>query len=95
MSEVTSWLRRPLARSLSLLLCAPLALLLVLHPMSVVNSEGSYSHGLLSLVMWGIAGGFVHGMGFDPYSRVWKLLFYPLLNWLWLALGYALILLAR
>ena len=44
--------------------------------------------GPLVLVMLGISGGFVHGVGFDPYSRLWRTIFHPLGCWLLLGLGY-------
>jgi predicted membrane protein len=42
-----------------------------------------------------VAGGFVHGVGFDPYQRLWRWLFGPLLAWALLLLGYALLLRAQ
>lgn len=50
-------------------------------------------HGLLSLVMLGVSAGFVHGVGFVPQARVWRLAFSPWLAWalmgagLWLLAG--------
>jgi cyd operon protein YbgE len=81
-------LQRPWSRLLSLLLAVPLALLLLVHPAAVLDGEGRYSHGLLMLAMWGVAGGFVHGVGFDPYARLWRIAFGPLLAWPLSGLGY-------
>ncbi len=80
------------SRVLSLLLTTPLTLVLLLHPAFMLNPDGSYSHGLLMLVMLGISSGFIHGVGFDPISPIWRTLFYPLLGWGLMALGYTIIL---
>jgi cyd operon protein YbgE len=86
-------------RLLSLLLASPLCLLLLIYPTAFLNAEGHYSHSMLMLmlmlVMWGVAGGFVHGVGFDPYARVWKWAFGPLLAWILMALGYVMLMQAR
>jgi len=41
------------------------------------------------LVMWGVAAGYVHGVGFDPRARVWQVVFHPLVAWGLMTLGYA------
>ena len=87
-TEARPWLRRGPSRVLSLLLAVPLALLLLIHPAAMLDAEGGYSHGLLMLVMWGICSGFVHGVGFDPYGRLWRAVFHPLGGWLLMGLGY-------
>lgn len=91
MSRNRHWLQHALARAVSLLLASPLALLLLIHPAAMLDSQGRYSHGLLMLVMLGISGGFVHGVGFDPRPLHWRLLFGPLCAWPPLLLGYALL----
>ncbi|MGH8355346.1 MAG: cyd operon YbgE family protein, partial [Pseudomonas sp.] len=83
-------LQRGWARGLSLTLAAPLALLLLIHPAAMLDAQGRYSHSLLMLVMWGVSAGFVHGVGFEPRARPWRLLFGPLLGWPLLGLGYLL-----
>ncbi|EXF45504.1 cyd operon protein YbgE [Pseudomonas sp. BAY1663] len=82
------WLYRPASRALSLLLVAPLALLLLIHPAAMLDSQGGYSHPLLMLVMWGISAGFVHGLGFVPQFWLWRWLLGPLPGWTLAALGY-------
>jgi len=67
------------ARLLSLLLAGGLSGLILFLPHLV--AEGGVDHGLLSLLMWGIAAGFVHGVGYVPLHRIWRLLFAPLLGW--------------
>lgn len=87
-TEPRPLLQRPWTRALSLLLASPLALLLLIHPAAMLDAQGHYSHNLLMLVMLGVAGGFVHGVGFDPYQRLWRWLFGPALAWPLLGLGY-------
>ena len=87
-TDQRAWWQHPASRALSLLLAAPLALLLLIHPAAYLDDQGRYSHSLLMLVMLGISGGFVHGVGFDPYSRLWRTIFHPLGCWLLLGLGY-------
>jgi len=94
-TEPRPLLQRPWTRALSLLLASPLALLLLIHPAAMLDAQGRYSHSLLMLVMLGVAGGFVHGVGFDPYQRLWRWLFGPLLAWPLLLLGYVLLLRAQ
>ncbi len=84
-------LRHGLSRGLSLLMAVPLSLVLLIHPASMLDAQGHYSHNLLMLVMWGVAGGFVHGVGFDPRALGWRLVFHPLLAWGLMALGYAML----
>lgn len=88
-------LRHPVSRALSLLLAVPLALLLLIHPAAMLDAQGRYSHGLLMLVMLGVSGGFIHGVGFDPRGSPWRWLFGPVLAWVLMALGYALLLEAQ
>nr|WP_256261201.1 cyd operon YbgE family protein [Pseudomonas gingeri] len=78
------------SRALSLLLAMPLSLILLIHPASMLDAQGRYSHNLLMLIMWGVAAGFVHGVGFDLRARVWQVLFHPLLAWGLMGLGYGL-----
>lgn len=79
-------------RVISLLLAAPLAVVLMINPALMLSAQGSYSHGLLILVMLGVSGGFVHGVGFDPQARLWALLFGPIVAWPLMLLGYVMLL---
>jgi len=90
-TEARPWLRHGGSRALSLLLAIPLSLLLLIHPAAMLDADGHYSHGLLMLAMWGVANGFIHGVGFDPRAWFWQLLFHPLLGWLLMGLGYLLL----
>lgn len=94
-TEARPWLQRAGSRALSLLLAVPLSLVLLVHPAAMLDAEGRYSHGLLMLTMWGVAAGFVHGVGFVPRAWLWQLAFHPLLAWLLMGLGYLLLLRAQ
>ncbi|WP_090262272.1 cyd operon YbgE family protein [Pseudomonas panipatensis] len=93
MPERSAW--GTASRILSLLLAAPLALILLIHPALMLDAQGRYSHGLLMLVMLGVSAGFVHGVGFDPRGRLWAILFGPLCGWPLMLLGYGLLAMAR
>lgn len=83
------------SRTLSLLLAAPLALVLLIHPAAMLDGQGGYSHPQLMLVMWGVSAGFVHGVGFVPRFWLWRWLLGPLVGWPLLALGYSILLAHR
>jgi len=87
--------KHSLGRALSLLMAVPLSLVLLVHPASMLDANGHYSHSLLMLVMWGVAGGFVHGVGFDPRALAWRVVFHPLLAWGLMGIGYGVWLMAR
>lgn len=87
--------RHALGRALSLLLAIPLSLVLMIHPASMLDASGHYSHGLLMLIMWGVAGGYVHGVGFEPRALAWRVAFHPLLAWGLMGLGVVVLAQAR
>jgi predicted membrane protein len=66
------------ARLFSLLLAIGLSGLILVMPTLVAGDAG---HGKLTLLMWGIAAGFVHGVGYVPVYRIWRWLFGPLVGW--------------
>ena len=71
---------RPLLRStraLSLVLAIVLALTLTIYPLAAIGASGKPSHGLLVLLFWGIAAGFIHGVGFEPRAMLWRIAFGP------------------
>jgi cyd operon protein YbgE len=87
--------KHAVGRALSLLMAVPLSLVLLVHPASMLDANGHYSHNLLMLIMWGVAGGFIHGVGFDPWSLAWRVVFHPLLAWGLMGTGYGVWLMAR
>lgn len=90
-TESRPWLARGYSRALSLLLATPLTLILLIHPAAMLTADGHYEHRLIMLSMLGISSGFIHGVGFDPIGRLWKILFHPVSGWLLMGLGYAIL----
>jgi len=88
----SSVLHRRASYAVSLLLAAPLALVLLIHPAAMLDGQGGYSHLQLMLVMWGVSAGFVHGVGFVPQCWGVRWLLGPLPAWLLASLGYAMLL---
>lgn len=88
---ITRWLKpalgwsyhQPLLRGVSLLLACVLFALFSIWPASLMHLP----HSVLSLVMLGLSGCFVHGVGFEPVHPVPKLVFSPLLCWPLLSLS--------
>jgi predicted membrane protein len=70
------------ARLFSLMLAILLSLWLILYPQSIITDGQAPSHWLLLLCMWGIAGGFVHGVGYVPRKPVLRIALGPLVAWL-------------
>jgi len=76
------------ARLFSLLLAISLSLLVLAYPKAFApDGIHSVRHDLLSLMMLGIAAGFVHGVGFVPQQIGWKILLSPYLGWLLMLSG--------
>jgi predicted membrane protein len=73
------------ARLLSLLAAGLFSLLIMLFPQLVIEQGQPPQHGLLVLGLWGMAAGFVHGVGFVPRGAASRLLFGPFVAWLLLA----------
>lgn len=72
-----------LPRMLSLLLAILMAGMILAYPKALAHAN----HGLLSLVMLGVSAGFVHGVGFVPQHRMWRVLFGPWLAWTLMGVG--------
>ena len=79
------------ARLVSLLAAGALSLVLTLYPRAVMQDGQAPGHAALMLCLWGIAAGFVHGVGFVPYNSVLRIILGPLAAWV-LMLGGTLLL---
>jgi predicted membrane protein len=69
------------ARALSLLTALALSGALLVMPHLVATDTMSLKHGPLSLAMWGISAGFVHGIGYVPKMRLWRFTLGPIVAW--------------
>jgi predicted membrane protein len=81
-----------LARAISLALAVLTSLVGLLVPFLLARRLDAATHAALSLMMLGLAGAFVHGLGFRPRSAALAVLFSPSVAWplilgpiLWLA----------
>lgn len=78
------------SRLASILMAIALASLILVYPRAVATSVSDVNHGLLNLLMWGIAIGFIHGVGFVPRKSIWRIVFNPFVGWPLMVLGIAL-----
>jgi predicted membrane protein len=69
------------ARLVSLLTAGALSVVLMLAPQTVAPAGQAPDHLTLVLCMWGIAAGFVHGVGFVPFKPLWRTVFGPVAAW--------------
>lgn len=65
----------------SLLSAIVISLVLTLYPQAVIENGDAPNHWALMICMLGVAGGFVHGVGFMPKNKLARLLFAPLVAW--------------
>lgn len=70
-------------RAFSLLAALALSGLILTYPKALAHAN----HGLLSLVMLGVSAGFVHGVGFVPQHKLWRIVFAPWMAWPLMAAG--------
>ncbi len=70
------------AQAFSLVAAGAFCLGLVLFPQWVIEQGRPPHHGLLLLGLWGMAAGFVHGVGFVPRQPVLRVALGPLAAWL-------------
>jgi predicted membrane protein len=72
-----------LPRMLSLLMAMVMAGVILTYPKALAHA----SHGMLSLTMFGVCAGFVHGVGFIPETKPWRILLGPWAAWTLMSLG--------
>jgi len=74
-------------RSLSLLAASVFCLAVLLFPQLLIVQGESPNHGALLLGLWGMAAGFVHGVGFVPRHVLVRFALGPVAAWVLLAVG--------
>ncbi|HEY0721703.1 MAG TPA: cyd operon YbgE family protein [Gammaproteobacteria bacterium] len=72
---------------ISLILASALSIVLLIFPLTIAAAVDEIDHTMLSLLMWGCAIGFIHGVGFVPHLPHWRLLLHPVLGWLLMVPG--------
>lgn len=88
----TGAIRPDVTRAISLVLAGAISLVVLLYPYAFGRAMTPLTHSLLPVMLLGVAGGFVHGLGFVPSSRLVRWLFAPASAWglmlvpLWLLL---------
>ena len=80
-TKVLKGFNHPLARVLSFIFAIGLSVFILGFPQHIARETTDLDHGILSLIMLAMCGCFVHGVGFQPYNIVAKVLFSPLLCW--------------
>jgi predicted membrane protein len=69
------------ARAVSLAIAVAISVSLLAWPILVVSADGSVDHRWLTLLMWSMAAGFVHGVGFVPRNRLLRVALGPVAAW--------------
>lgn len=77
------------ARGFSLVGALALMALMTVYPRGLTRDGVAIDHALLTLIMWGLSAGFVHGVGFVPRHPVLRVLLGPIVAWLLMGLGLA------
>ena len=70
-----------MARFVSLALALTVTGILMLAPFLMVRQMTPAAHTVLPLMLLGVAGAFVHGMGFVPRTTAFRIAFSPIVAW--------------
>ena len=81
-----------MSRALAFAAALGASLFLVLVPFLVVPTVTPRVHAIMPVILLGLAGLFVHGVGFTPRHPVWRWLFSPWLAWPIVIGGFAVLL---
>lgn len=71
-----------MSRAISLTLALATSGVFMIAPFLVVRHLSAADHGWASLMMLGITGAFVHGVGFEPRTKILQWLFSPAVAWI-------------
>ena len=83
------------SRAVSLVLAIGVSVTLLVFPYLLGSPPSPRVHALLPVLLFGVSGAWVHGLGFVPRRRVWRILFGPLVAWPAIAIPGLLIALSR
>lgn len=79
--QAQTFAQSTIARAISLVSAIAVSLLILLFPQALYETGGHFNHAVLSLWMWGMAAGFVDGVGYTPRYLVWRVLLGPWVAW--------------
>lgn len=74
-------------RLISIILSAVLVWVFFSRPGAILSLLEQHGDGVIALLLWGVAIGLTHGIGFVAYHAVWRLLFNPFIGWICLLYG--------
>ena len=83
-----------MVRTISFTIGLIASLALMVFPFVLHQVAGTRLHSGLPILMLGVAGTFVHGVGYVPANKFLRILFGPVCSWLLILVG-GLVLLAR
>lgn len=69
------------ARAVSFLLALGFSLLLLIYPQALAVEGQHVAKGPLYILMFGISAGYIHGVGYVPEHRIWRIAFGPGVAW--------------
>jgi len=84
-------LMQPWARAISLVVALAVSLVFMVFPFVLGRTVTAATHMGLSLLLLGVAAGFVHGFGFRPDNAILRVVFSPLVAWPLMATGFAIL----
>jgi len=71
----------------SFALAAAMTVWILILPTDFAGPGNEVNHWALMAIMWGMAAGYTHGVGFVPYNRILRILLGPAAAWLLLIGG--------
>ncbi len=74
-------------RTISFAIGLAATLMLMLFPFLLHQVPGPRLHSALPIMMLGVAGSFVHGVGYVPDNKFLRILFGPLCSWTLILIG--------
>ena len=74
-------------RTISFIVALAASVTLMLFPFLLRHVPPNRVHAALPVVLFGLAGAFVHGVGYRPDNKLLRILFGPLCAWLLVAGG--------
>ena len=85
-----NWTRAP-----SLAAGLAVSAVLMLYPYALGTDIPQLAHAALPVLLLGVSGALVHGVGYRPDNRALRVLFGPMVSWLLMGIGGALVIFAQ